>query len=80
MDASELNEYFSRQNPTERWQVLFEEDATRLVSPHGANGDITISNDVADAAGLQHARAQVAAQLATMFERAEQGTQRGGRY
>ena len=80
MNASELKEYFSRQKPTERWQVLFERDAARLVSPHGPNGDIAISYDVADAAGLQHARAQVAVQLTEMFERAEQGAQRGGRY
>ncbi len=80
MEASELKEYFSRQTPSERWQVLFEQDYARLVSPHGSEGDIAVSYDVADAAGLQHARAQVAVQLAEMFERAEQGVQRGGRY
>jgi hypothetical protein len=77
MDASELKEYFARQNATERWQVLFEKDSVRLISPHGTDGDITISNEIADAAGLQHGRARAAAQLALMFEQAEQ-PQRGG--
>ena len=81
MDGLQLKEYFARQAPSERWQVFFEEDSVRLVSPHGKEGDITISNETAAAAGLQHARARVAAQLAIMFERAEQEKERGeGRY
>ncbi len=80
LTASELKDHFSRLQPTERWQVIFEKDNARLISPHGAHGDIEVPYEIADAAGLQHAKAQVAAQLAERFQQAEQGIQRGGRY